>query len=474
MWGRGYYRPQQQTTGWDALAQIVGAISQRNQEKAQADALTNMNFDTPTDTRLNTAGVGQGLLTAGQQFNSAPQQYGIDQAGLLSGKQPAQQMPFTPSLMPQQAPQPSLMQTNQRPEISPFQKALNARQPQPATVSPTVQQPREYRTTQEAMRDFQPQMRIAVMNLVKAGYSAKDAFQIASQKANELAGIRVKETQDKYASQADDELMQAFGSSDPRTILKAAAKHKSLANRYGFQGADMQLVAQAIKMGAKEFVTQQENGENVTYARTPDGQMTEVHRSKPGITQYQQATLDGAAEGRQITREGQAIRATNYSRTGGTQADSKQMTNAKYVVDKHTAWVDKNTNKLTGELPDETKSPYYKYLGAAQQTLDGYYGIGGEQQSQAQTPYTGDSSIDSLIDAARARGASENQIAQAVQAEQAKRQAQPAQQPRTMTANFMGEEVQDAPYGYQVQLPQQIVPADEDTARGAWLNTLRR
>jgi hypothetical protein len=468
MWGRSYYRPQQQTTGWDALAQIVGAISQRNQENAQADALTNMNFDAPTDTRLNTAGIGQGLLTAGQQFNSAPQQFGIDQTGLLSSKQPAQTMPFQPSLLTQEPAQTMPMQTNQQSAVTPFQKALNGSQPQPATVSPTVQQPREYRTTQEAMRDFQPQMRTAVMNLVKAGYSAKDAFQIASQKANELAGIRVKETQDKYASQADDELLQAFGSSDPRTILKAAAKHKSLANRYGFQGADMQLVAQAIKMGAKEFITQQENGENVTYARTPDGQMTEVHRSNPGITDAQKRQYELTERGQNITMRGQDL-------SHSASMASSSNTGSRYI----------NT-PLGAMTTDQLIDNYTKAKGGRIKTTDAY-----GQESYREVPPNHEvlrilgpliqqagggqaQQTDPRLAAAKAAGYSDAEIAAFVNGAPVVSQEQSAQQPAPVTANFMGETVQNAVPGYQIQLPQQIVPAEENAQRDAWLRTLGR
>jgi uncharacterized protein YdaT len=429
MWRQQNYRYQPQYTGWNALADIVGAITQRNQQKAQAEALTNMNFDAPTDTRLNTAGMGQGLLTAGQQFNAAPQQFGLDQTGLLSGKHPAQTMPSQPSLLTQEPAQTMPMQTNQQPTITPFQKAFNASQPQPAAVSPTVQQPREYRTTQEAMRDFQPQMRTAVMNLVKAGYSAKDAFQIASQKANELAGMRVKETQDKYASQADDELMQAFGSSDPRTILKAAAKHKSLANRYGFQGADMQLVAQAIKMGAKEFITQQENGENVTYARTPDGQMTEVHRSKPGITEKEQTAFDLTREGHEITKRGQdlshSVGMANVNNraaaSGGKYVDVPglgSMTVNELLIRREAARPKKKVvEDAYGQKTtiDEGDPSSYAIL---DRVLQGAGGGGGQPQGLPQVENTGDARIDGMIANMRAKGAPEQVINDMVWEEQ--------------------------------------------------------
>jgi hypothetical protein len=326
MWGR--YQPQ--ATGWDALAQIVGAIGQRNQERAQANALTNVDSaltQPQTDTRLNTAGAGQGLLSAGQQFNNAPQQFGIDQTGLLSGNRPAQAMPFQSALLSQQPSQTSPIQAafqqSTTQQQTPFRQALSASQSAQPALQPSTQQPptmqvnRDYRTNAEAMRDLAPKMKASIQDMVKAGYSAKEAYSIVNQKAQEIAGMRVKETADRYAAQADEELNQAFGSSDPRKILQAAAKHRSLANRYGFQPADMQLVAQAIKMGARDFQTVQENGENVTYAVTPDGQYTEVHRSKPGITEIQQAQLDSTRRAQDITARGQEIRSTGTRSTGG-------------------------------------------------------------------------------------------------------------------------------------------------------------
>jgi hypothetical protein len=218
-----YNRYHEQPTFWEGL---LGGISQqmqknqaRREQEKMSEALTNINFDAPSDTRLNPAQIGQSLLTAGQQFNSAPQQYGIDQTGLISGKQPAQTMPFTPSLMPQQAPQPSLMQTNERPTVDPFKQALNASQSQPATVSPTVQQPREYTSTQQAMNDFQPQIKSHVKNLVKAGYTAQQAYQIAQQKAQETATNRVNETRTIQIGKLTDALNNA---KDLRSATKIA------------------------------------------------------------------------------------------------------------------------------------------------------------------------------------------------------------------------------------------------------------
>lgn len=316
-------------TGWNALADLGKAIIQRNQQKAQTEALANLdstiNQPAPTDMKLNTAGLGQGLLNAGQQFNTLGKQFGIDQTGLLS-----QSKAIADNI---------LQQTQQPQQASPFQASLSQGAAQgaaklaqnvfqagaaspPEPVPPTVQVPRDYRTNVDAMRDILPNMRTAMSQLVKAGYSPQDAYQIAHQKAREMADARVRETADRHAVRADDELSQAFASNNPNRILWTAQRHASLANRYGFKGADYPLIREAMKLGAKDFRTIQEDGDNVIYAMTPDGQMTEIHRSKPGLTpgQREQFALqkDSAAlNWARFNRDANAINRT-MTDEGGT------------------------------------------------------------------------------------------------------------------------------------------------------------
>ena len=93
---------------------------------------------------------------------------------------------------------------------------------------------------------------------------------------------------------------------------------------------------------------------------------------------------DASARGwASVANQRAAIDARGSSGYGGSSGggDKQLLTNAKYAVDKHTQWVKDHTNKLTGDPPDETQSPYYGYAKQGQKILDSYYGIGGNDDN---------------------------------------------------------------------------------------------
>ena len=168
-----------------------------------------------------------------------------------------------------------------------------------------------------------------------------------------------------------------------------------------------------------------DDGANINFYRTDSfGNPVDVGEDGKPVAYYsiakqmspeaQDASIRGnrALDISQQNADTSAARA--YSKGGGggssgASADNKALTNAKYVLVKHEDWINKHTNKLTGELPNEQQSPYYKYLQSANDTLDGYYGIGGEAEEPANSG--GGDDVVTKIQQAKAAGYSDDEIA---------------------------------------------------------------
>lgn len=259
---------------------------------------------------------------------------------------------------------------------------------------------------------------------------------------SKMVGDYEKSYTDKYNQQREnDALSGVINATKPEEQKKAFMRYAQVTGK---------MDAATLRGLLSTNTAKYDDGANIHFFRTDTfGNPVDVGEDGKPVPYYSIAKQlsPGEVQSGELTRRGQDITARgqdlNYSLgqqriantghgggSGGySTADKQVLANAKYAIDKHTAWVNAHTNKLTGEAPDETQSPYYQYAVQGQKVLDSYYGIGqGEEnnnQSSEQVPMTGDARIDGMIADMRAKGAPEKLINDMVWEEQNKQPAQP-------------------------------------------------
>lgn len=473
----------QQNYGWgNAVSDILGAVMKRNQDRQQAEILADPLAWADKQNQSKQTAIPQ-PQTTGLIPNNALQNFkpvanvGDYQTGLLNpaNNQTVQQKTGQGLLG-------NIDLNNNQPATD--QQALTTPPQPPATLSydgnsaitqspsftqgnNSVQQPPMTATAQPQSIDIPNKMNIrktykekgslAIKKLVENGVPIKDAISTIQNAINQ-------QTEDDFSSQADtyardlDKQMEPFMGMDFQTsgnkskFIGFLAKYNSGMKRIGREGTDIGMMKDLMSQGdivmqkednggAYRYVMTKKNGE-----RFDDGSFQMAVPGNAGEWTDKKLTPEAQQQG-ELTRRGQDItmRGQDLShsasmasigarggRSGGNAVGNQQVTNAKYAIAKHEQWVQQHTNKITGEAPDEKQSPYYKYLGSANQALDGYYGL--DTGNQGQVSGGGE---DPRIAQARAAGYSEEEIQQFIGGGSPPQQVQQRQPPQQEQTDFM-------------------------------------
>jgi hypothetical protein len=364
--------------GLSLLGTILGQNAKQRNEAGVANVLAGVDKWQPEGEQ---AAASPGLLSGFNQMSVVPQQQPTPTLSNMTGvdisKPMSQQAQMSlPSI---EKPQPS---------------AQPAPQPQPQTI----QAP-----DRNAIRaSFGKDYALGMQELVgKRGYSAMDAKKLLDGELN----TRIDDIYGKQMKAYNDSMIDQFESEqDPRKKIVVGMKSGLIGKEGAMMLAQPGTETKVINTGGENVVVGF-NKLSGKYVNLKDGSEiapdTLQEMLKPTLT-------PGQVQQGELTIRGQDISAANAAArigaAGGRSSNAetnRQLTNAKYAIDKHQQWMASHTNKITGEAPSESQSPYYNYAKQGQQIMDGYFGIDSAPQQ---------SGVDPRIAAARAAGYTDEEI----------------------------------------------------------------
>jgi hypothetical protein len=138
---------------------------------------------------------------------------------------------------------------------------------------------------------------------------------------------------------------------------------------------------------------------------------------------------------------GELAAARGAASAGGmSTGDQRRVSALNGIINQHETWITRRKD-LTGQVPDESQSPYFKAAQQARAERDRMmFGEAGIQQPQdlPKVNYTGDKRIDGMIDNMRGKGATEQMINDMVWEEQNKVQAPEVTMPIVTGNEYLG------------------------------------
>jgi hypothetical protein len=297
--------------------------------------------------------------------------------------------------------------------------------PAPANPAPIVQ-PQKDPTWGDARsqlnRGFAQRLKQAAQTMSPEAFQ-KAMPQFRAQYNQEVADAQSqfnKDQQNRYVDQFEAE-------QDPRKKIAIGLKSGLI----GKEGAMM-----LVQPGTETKVINT-GGDNVVvgynkftgrYVNLGDGSEIDAAKLqemlKPTVTPSAQLSADVAMRGQDISAANTAARVAAAGGGGGmSTGDQRRLSALNTVINQHEQWITKRKD-LTGQMPDESQSPYFKAAQQARQLRDQMmFGEAGVQPSTTKVNYTGDPEIDGYIDKARAQGMGEDWINEKVyQSVEAKKQ----------------------------------------------------
>lgn len=432
---------------WADAFSLIGSVMGKNAYDRQ-DA-KDVNAMVEGITPVNT-----GLLSGSQNVVNQPQQAPAEQGGLLSGNT------LKGNISASLAPNASFLDS----QIQPATQA-NTTQAQTVTQPQTTPQKQTWADVENQYNTAWAQKAKGILAKMSPEGRKQYMQQIMAAREQGLNDLKTQWTKQETASNWD-----AFNAeTDPKKKLFYAIK-----NGMDIKSAqillDPDVETQLVDMGGQKVLIGRNKYTN-QFTNMMNGQpLSADDLTKTMTPEGADASARGWAS---VANQRAAIEARGSG--GGSYgggADNKMITNAKYAIDKHTQWVKDHTNKLTGEAPDATQSPYYSYAQQGQKILDSYYGIGSNDDNSGGSGGADYNQGISKVTAALDKGISKDKIIQAVRQDY-------GDMADTILADsgLIGGQQSDASSGFDLSAP--TFGSNDETLldylnNGTWLDDIRR